>query len=160
MFKKRGASLALAMTALVAIIAAGEPAKAQTVGRPMSNSGPTIDVYPTCNYSRTTAALSGGQVIVPSVQSTGSITCVLGYGNSGRAVKRLQMSLNACYYALYFVIDAPLVEDGVYGSLTREAVMDVQRHVGLGADGVYGPQTRDAMLHEGATLLPPCNWVA
>ncbi|HSP03730.1 MAG TPA: S-layer homology domain-containing protein [Acidimicrobiales bacterium] len=41
--------------------------------------------------------------------------------------------------------------DGVYGHLTEQAVLAVQKVHGLARDGIYGPSTRAAMAH----LVPP-----
>lgn len=43
--------------------------------------------------------------------------------------------------------------DGVYGTLTEQAVLAVQKVHGLARDGIYGPSTRAAMAH----LAPPAT---
>ena len=59
-------------------------------------------------------------------------------GSRGEVVKQIQKALH-------------LVQDGVFGPLTREALMTYQREHGLTPDGVAGPATL-------AKLLP--TWVA
>lgn len=64
-------------------------------------------------------------------------TGMLESGARGARVTELQQQLNR----LGFGGDKPLAADGIYGSLTREAVMDLQRANHLKADGIVGPQT-------------------
>ncbi|MEU1301405.1 peptidoglycan-binding domain-containing protein [Streptomyces shenzhenensis] len=64
--------------------------------------------------------------------------CYLKYGSDNSGVTALQFSLNKCY-------GAGLVVDGAYGSATRDAVVSVQKRLGIGVDGEYGPETRSAM---------------
>ena len=56
-------------------------------------------------------------------------------GSTGQDVKDLQVVLNAT------VADNSLVVDGVFGSLTKEAVMAFQKEDGLTIDGIVGSQT-------------------
>lgn len=53
---------------------------------------------------------------------------VLKLGSKGDEVKTLQSKLN-------------LVEDGIFGPITEEAVMDFQRRNNLISDGIVGPKT-------------------
>lgn len=64
----------------------------------------------------------------------------MSYGAKGEHVKQLQLSLN-------HVLKGNLEIDGIYGSLTRKAVMDFQRkHMGdLEVDGIYGQKTCKAL---------------
>lgn len=62
----------------------------------------------------------------------------LSRGDEGDAVARLQQRLEANRFWV-----GPI--DGVYGSLTRQAVMAVQKTHGLEPDGVYGPATRQVL---------------
>ncbi len=75
---------------------------------------------------------------VPSVTSGGSTSCVLGVGNSGIGVNKLQKSIKYCY-------NSSIVVDGSYGPATKAAVRAIQSSLGITADGVYGPQTRSKM---------------
>ena len=68
--------------------------------------------------------------------SSGRYNCDLGVSNQGIAVRVLQFALNQCY-------GQHLAQDGIYGSLTKQAVEVAQRAAGITADGIYGPQTRD-----------------
>ncbi|MEW5988084.1 MAG: peptidoglycan-binding protein [Chloroflexota bacterium] len=56
-------------------------------------------------------------------------------GSRGPAVEELQQKLNADG------ADPPLVVDGIFGPLTRAAVVAFQQRHGLSADGVVGPLT-------------------
>ncbi|MEL6163928.1 MAG: peptidoglycan-binding protein [Cyanobacteria bacterium J06628_3] len=56
-------------------------------------------------------------------------------GSTGQDVKDLQVVLNAT------VADNSLVVDGVFGNLTKEAVIAFQKENGLTIDGIVGSQT-------------------
>ncbi|NET46821.1 peptidoglycan-binding protein [Okeania sp. SIO2B3] len=56
-------------------------------------------------------------------------------GSIGQDVKDLQVVLNAT------VVDNSLVVDGVFGNLTKGAVMAFQKEYGLTIDGIVGNQT-------------------
>lgn len=57
-------------------------------------------------------------------------------GSTGEDVKNLQTFLNA------IVANNSLVVDGIFGNLTKEAVIAFQKEYGgLTADGIVGPQT-------------------
>ena len=57
-------------------------------------------------------------------------------GSTGEDVKNLQTFLNA------IVANNSLVVDGIFGNLTKEAVIAFQKdYGGLTADGIVGPQT-------------------
>jgi len=58
----------------------------------------------------------------------------LSKGSRGEQVELLQKELNA-------VMDAGLVEDGAFGSKTREAVINFQKKYNLDVDGIAGPTT-------------------
>jgi len=64
--------------------------------------------------------------------------CWLRQGASGPAVRALQDMMVKCY-------GKSVPVDGVFGSVTRQALMDVQRAQRIVVDGVYGPQTADAL---------------
>jgi peptidoglycan hydrolase-like protein with peptidoglycan-binding domain len=61
-------------------------------------------------------------------------------GMNGAAVRRAQSLLNASRGAR-----RPLVADGRFGRLTREAVMAFQQTKGLTADGIIGAETWRAL---------------
>jgi peptidoglycan hydrolase-like protein with peptidoglycan-binding domain len=63
---------------------------------------------------------------------------MLRYGSSGAAVEYLQGRLNAH-------AGAGLAVDGVFGALTRAAVVKYQMSAQLSADGIVGPQTWGAL---------------
>ena len=64
---------------------------------------------------------------------------VLRSGSVGPAVQLLQLALNRAGYGV-------LATDGVFGGLTREALLRFQTAQGLAADGVAGPQTHRQLL--------------
>ncbi len=63
----------------------------------------------------------------------------LKYGDSGSDVEVMQAALNVVF-AKYPVYEN-LVEDGVFGNETDNAVRRFQQHVGLGQDGIVGIYT-------------------
>ena len=63
---------------------------------------------------------------------------VIRQGDSGGAVKILQVGLNAFGYAL--------VSDGIFGPATDNAVRRFQSEHGLAVDGIVGPQTWGVLL--------------
>jgi Putative peptidoglycan binding domain len=105
-----------------------------TVGSPAQASGTcyrTLNVFASWGDS--------GPVPVPSSGTTlASVTCFMGQGAQSAAVTRLQSTLNKCY-------GKNLVEDGIFGSLTKTALKQAQTAEGITSDGVYGPNTRDAL---------------
>ena len=104
--------------------------------------------YPTCNTTAVigtgTAPNVGPTVVMPANNSSsaGIAYCLLVNGDSSSAVALLQETLNVCY-----AIGQPvLTVDGDFGSHTKTALEDVQRHIGVPADGAYGPVTMGRML--------------
>ena len=65
-------------------------------------------------------------------------------GDTGNAVRRAQRALRR-------TPNTGLRVDGVFGSATRQAVVEFQTGAGLTADGVVGPQTWNA-LPDGAPM--------
>ncbi|MEU7823091.1 peptidoglycan-binding domain-containing protein [Catellatospora sp. NPDC049133] len=136
-----GAALA---AAIAVSLAAAAPAQAAT---------------PTCNgtgaYYR-----NGGDTatFVATYTANGSETwrCSMRYGlgTTGKfsyAVLQLQDSLNLCYGK---VIGGRIGADGEFGTQTKNALVKVQRALGITADGVYGPQTAAAMQHWSWSYTP------
>lgn len=62
-----------------------------------------------------------------------SMATIYKLGSTGPVVKQIQGVLH-------------LVQDGIFGSLTREALMTWQRENGLKADGIAGPATLSKLL--------------
>ena len=87
---------------------------------------------------------------IPSTSNnSGNFDCIDGIGNSGAAVKQIQTSLNHCY-------GQNLTVDGIYGTLTSNAMKVAQGRLGVTKDGVYGPQTRShGFLFWGVTIQHP-----
>ena len=57
---------------------------------------------------------------------------------SGADVRVIQQALNQRN-------NASLATDGIYGPLTRDAVISWQRREHIAADGIVGPQTRSSL---------------
>jgi hypothetical protein len=80
-------------------------------------------------------------VRVPTLgNNSGNLNCELGLGNTGVAVRRLQIALDSSCNLF-----DNLAVDGIYGPLTRQAVIDVQNFYDVPADGIYGPVTATHM---------------
>ncbi|GGK07897.1 hydrolase [Lentibacillus kapialis] len=67
-----------------------------------------------------------------------SASTLLNKGDSGEAVKSVQSELASQGYYTYNL-------DGIYGSITKEAVTAFQSDRGLAVDGIVGPETRKAL---------------
>ena len=74
-------------------------------------------------------------------------TAVLGRGSSGSGVRYLQENLNKAGYSLNV--------DGIYGSLTLNAVKNFQKSNGLAVDGLAGPKTFAALNAKVTAVVPP-----
>lgn len=72
-------------------------------------------------------------------------------GERGPQVKQLQRWLN--------VNGARLVEDGIFGPLTEQAVRHFQVANGLVSDGVVGPQTEAALSRRRSMLAVIADWL-
>jgi hypothetical protein len=98
-------------------------------------------VAATC-WSWSTFRISGHptwRAYLPSINHEArDVNCELANGNASDGVSKLQDALNRCY-------GANLRRDGIYGTLTENAVRAVQDHHNITVDGRYGPQTRAAM---------------
>lgn len=68
--------------------------------------------------------------------------CELKYGSGGTGVRALQAALNECH-------GQSLSVDGDFGNKTRNALIAVQKSLGISADGVYGPTTNYYMRWPG-----------
>ena len=103
-------------------------------------------------FAPSASAATGGQTSVSvAAESVQASSCpTLWLGSSGVAVQILQSKLNYLYerysdprwfenYPDNF--NPPLVVDGIFGPLTRNAVIDYQFWNGLQVDGIVGPQT-------------------
>lgn len=74
-------------------------------------------------------------------------TAILGIGNSGSDVRYLQENLNKAGYNLSV--------DGIFGSLTLNAVKDFQKSNGLTVDGLAGPKTFAALNAKVTAAVTP-----
>lgn len=75
-------------------------------------------------------------VVTTSISTTSTAT--LRVGSSGSAVVTLQKYLVSKNVGSAYKVKP----DGAFGPITKQALIDYQRSVGLGADGVYGPLSR------------------
>ncbi len=79
-----------------------------------------------------------------------NVNCENVYGDRTVAVHVLQESLNYCYgpngQAAHLFSPALELISWQYGPRTRDAVIAVQRYIGVGVDGRAGPTTRSHML--------------
>ncbi|CED90019.1 peptidoglycan-binding domain-containing protein [Actinomyces succiniciruminis] len=98
--------------------------------------------YHQCNngwyYNVEVVGGAGGGVYVPAYGNGTSLTrnCWLKRTSSTRVrqeVRRLQYGLQTSGQSLY--------ADGIFGDITRKAVVNVQTANRIAVDGVYGPQT-------------------
>ncbi|MGH9932312.1 MAG: peptidoglycan-binding domain-containing protein [Pyrinomonadaceae bacterium] len=69
-------------------------------------------------------------------------------GSTGVNVRQIQDALNQRGYMAGHV-------DGIFGPLTKEAVMRFQSDQGLVIDGIVGPRTWQALMTEPAKTPPP-----
>jgi peptidoglycan hydrolase-like protein with peptidoglycan-binding domain len=106
---------------------------------------PAQAALPNCN----TSTQSGGAIGPRFPTLAGDKSCVLGVGNASPAVWALQMSLRYCY-------NQQIAIDSVFGSQTRNALINVQRIVGAAADGVYGPATGGRTVWSRGGGIPDC----
>jgi len=82
----------------------------------------------------------------PIVFSGGATHSLLRMGDEGAQVLEVQERLVALGYPMGAV-------DGIFGPLTRRAVVAFQIEHSIAADGIVGPETREAMRH--ADPVPP-----
>lgn len=64
---------------------------------------------------------------------------ILKYGSRGPSVELLQLALNRAGFGV-------LETDGIFGEMTKNAVIRFQASNGLSADGIVGPQTHRSLL--------------
>ncbi|MFC0628819.1 peptidoglycan-binding domain-containing protein [Kribbella deserti] len=129
--RKAGAT-ALALAALGTALTVATPANAAT---------PTA-ATPNCTKLKSTNLGNGWFLNTPGYDApkgSSSFNCYLELGDRNGAVLWLQKTIAYCYD------DGDIVEDGIYGPLTRDKVKAVQRHGGAPQTGIYGPITRKSM---------------
>jgi hypothetical protein len=119
-----------------------------------ATAAPAQASYPTCYYATLVATPHGAALWPIATRSADryadvNTRCENKYGNScssgsaypcNEAVYFLQQDLNKCY-------QKGLSLDGQFGNNTYNAVVSVQRSLGLTADGWAGPSTQRWMLH-------------
>ena len=93
-------------------------------------------------------AFAASNTAAKQIHAVQPLACppTIGEGNAGPWVKTLQNQLNTLFgFGEFpnspFNFSPPLHVDGIFGSLTRNAVMDFQKASHLQVDGVVGPQT-------------------
>ncbi|KMM36966.1 peptidoglycan-binding protein [Guptibacillus hwajinpoensis] len=87
---------------------------------------------------QTVSALTGSKSSSSKSSSYSSNSGTVRYGDRGQTVKNLQSQLKSKGYYSYSV-------DGVFGSITKQAVRNFQSANGLSVDGVAGPNTFGAL---------------
>lgn len=99
-----------------------------------------------CTSSRAFALKSdpGEHAQVPTIGTSKS--CNMWSGNTSAGIATLQNTLNACY-------GKSLATDGIFGAGTKNALIQVQKAIGVTADGIYGPSTRDKMKFKNSINL-------
>ncbi|MDR6573129.1 murein L,D-transpeptidase YcbB/YkuD [Curtobacterium sp. 320] len=141
-----GAAAALVMIGASALVggtaANAATATPQTKGESYVFSAQAQAALTHCNdyYNAVTKGSVSGYAQIPAYETSSTLTydCILETGNKNTGVSKLQTNLNACY-------GKGLAVDGVFGSGTYNALLQVQRSVGATVDGVYGPNTRNKM---------------
>lgn len=83
-------------------------------------------------------ALSKIPTPVVNVTTLSSSTTTLKVGSRGDAVVALQTFLVTKNIGSAYKVKP----DGAFGPITKQALIDYQKSVGLGADGIYGPKSR------------------
>lgn len=96
----------------------------------------------------TAVSVSDAGAPTPTVPSA-QVSEVLGYGDSGEAVKQLQVALVAAGW--------PTWVDGIFGPHTHKTVTLYQKANGLYVDGLAGPQTLGHLAIPGTVVpaIPP-----
>lgn len=87
---------------------------------------------------QTVRALKGASTVQATSTSTSTYSGTVRYGDRGQQVSNLQSQLKDKGFYNYSV-------DGVFGPITRNAVMNFQSSNGLTVDGIAGPQTFGAL---------------
>ena len=109
---------------------------------PTDTGAATPDPTTTSPAPTTTAAKPTSKPTPPKPKPTPKPTPTEGdtlhAGDQGPYVKQVQQRLSSLGYWNGSA-------DGVYGGLTAQAVMALQKAAGLGRDGVFGPSTRRAL---------------
>ncbi|GAA4899871.1 peptidoglycan hydrolase-like protein with peptidoglycan-binding domain [Stackebrandtia albiflava] len=117
----------------------------------LDDLGFPVDGGPTGEFDAATAAAVTGFQADRDLPQNGRIdshtwtamlshgtTPLLREGSTGAAVVRLQRALTAA-------LGEPLGQDGIFGPLTEQAVIDYQNSAGLDDDGIVGPLTWAAL---------------
>jgi putative peptidoglycan binding protein len=123
---------------LSATLVAASPAHAE----PVAAASAEAAALPNCGgFSQRDSRFFDAKLHIPSTSNdSGDYNCVLGVGNQGIAVKKLQDALVRCHNKNL----GPSGIDGKYGTYTRNAVWSIQDEFGL-PRGDYGPQTKAKM---------------
>lgn len=138
MLKQTMAALTGITAGLSATVVAAYPAYAESVAPAAAEPA----ALPNCNgFSQRDSRFFDAKLHIPSTSNdSGDYNCVLGVGNQGIAVKKLQDALAKCHNKNL----GPSGIDGHYGTYTRNAVWSIQDEFGL-PRGDYGPQTKAKM---------------
>lgn len=117
-----GVAVVMAFLAIIPVVTG------QSVAHAQATCGGTTEHMNGVNFRAPVPSTSNG---------SGIFNCIDGINNQGAAVTEIQKSLNHCH-------GANLTVDGIYGTLTSNAMKRAQKALGVPQDGIYGPQTRSA----------------
>jgi len=122
---------------------------------PALTSAVPASAQASCAGTTLLPAISGGKVRVPTTtDGSGHVNCVLGIGNAGEAVARLQIALDYCNH------HATLKIDSIYGTNTENAVKAIEQANSLPQDGVFGQLVSGRMTWPvaGSNLTKCSGW--
>lgn len=134
-----GGLVAVAITSVM-ILGVSTPAQAATT--PAASAVVNLaTALPHCNNLNHVAVKVAPRLTYgyfPVVLPTVNYNCILERGNNNPGVGVLQSILNKCH-------GQRLQIDSIFGTATYNALLAVQRQIGVTIDGIYGPQTRGKM---------------
>lgn len=118
------------------------------IGGGIATAGAASAATPLCN----TRNPQEGNISVPyySAGAASTTSCYLWSGHSAGGVRYLQEALVYCYGQTVSAGKPGVAGiDGIFGATTKQALINVQRSLGLTADGKFGPATHNAMRFHG-----------
>ena len=137
---------------LAVLVMAGAPPASAAAPR-CTGVGFRVLVYPNGTWdSAVSVSFPAHSPQVPIWGGSGGAgywSCSLVQTSKGSGVKRLQQTMNYCYeQTVRAALGGPLLQpDGDFGTLTKRALVAVQRFHEIEDNGQYGPQTARTMRH-------------
>jgi peptidoglycan hydrolase-like protein with peptidoglycan-binding domain len=150
--RHRAAGILTVLVVVGALMVAGAPAATAAAPR-CTGVGFRVVVYPDGTWdSAMTVIFPAHSPQVPIWGGSGGAgywSCSLVQTSKGSGVRRLQETMNYCYETpIRQALGGALLQlDGDFGSLTKRALIAVQRYHGIEDNGEYGPQTARTMRH-------------